>query len=121
VPFLAAAHPVEKLLLFLREGLDTLVVDLPEKVVHPLVVVRTAGGVDTILQVLQETFPSEGYPSNGCLQVQQSKGGPPQVGEVKDAWAVAAAGGVTEDQVVNRTYTECLRFLGIDEAEMSRK
>ena len=45
----------------------------------------------------------------------------PQVGEVKDAWAVAEAAGVTEDQVVNRTYTECLRFLGIDEAEMSGK
>ena len=42
-----------------------------------------------------------------------------QVGEVKEAWQVAAAAGVTEDQVVNRTYTSCLRFLGIDEADLS--
>ncbi|MDF1553691.1 MAG: PHP domain-containing protein [Deferrisomatales bacterium] len=44
-----------------------------------------------------------------------------QVGEVKDAWAVAEAAGVIEAQVVNRTYTECLKFLGLDEAEMAGK
>jgi putative hydrolase len=45
----------------------------------------------------------------------------PQVGEVKDAWAVAAAAGIVEEQVVNRTYTSCLRFLGIDESELASK
>jgi putative hydrolase len=44
-----------------------------------------------------------------------------QVGEVKDAWEVASAAGVTEDQVVNRTYTGCLRFLGIHESEMAAR
>ena len=45
----------------------------------------------------------------------------PQVGEVKDAWEVAAAAGVSEEQVVNRTYTSCLRFLGISEDELAGK
>jgi len=44
-----------------------------------------------------------------------------QVGEVRDAWTLAEAAGIAEGQVINRTYTACLQFLGIDETEMSRK
>jgi putative hydrolase len=38
-----------------------------------------------------------------------------QVGEVREAWEVASAAGVAPEQVVNRTYTGLLRFLGLAE------
>lgn len=38
-----------------------------------------------------------------------------QVGEVGDAWQVAAAAGIGPEQVVNRTYAGLLRFLGLEE------
>jgi len=38
-----------------------------------------------------------------------------EVGEVKTAWDVASAAGIRPEQVVNRTYSTALRFLGIAE------
>ncbi|MDW7709268.1 MAG: PHP domain-containing protein [Deferrisomatales bacterium] len=37
-----------------------------------------------------------------------------QVGEVHDAWRVASAAGIRPEQVVNRTYSGLMRFLGLD-------
>jgi len=38
-----------------------------------------------------------------------------QVGEVKAAWEVASASGIRPEQVVNRTYSTLMRFLGLPE------
>lgn len=38
-----------------------------------------------------------------------------QVGEVGDAWQVASAAGIVPEQVVNRTYSGLLRFLGLED------
>ncbi len=38
-----------------------------------------------------------------------------RVGEVREAWQVAEAAGVAPEQVVNRTYTGLLRFLGLED------
>ncbi len=38
-----------------------------------------------------------------------------QVGEVKTAWEVASGAGIRPEQVVNRTYSTTMRFLGLPE------
>ena len=101
VPFLAAAHPVEKLFLFLREGLDPPVVDLPEKVVHPLVVARAARVPWTrSCRCFEEASLPEGDGADGRLQIQQPERRPPsKVGEMGDA---AAAGTDPEEEFNSR-------------------
>jgi putative hydrolase len=44
-----------------------------------------------------------------------------EVGEIKTAWEVASAAGIRPEQVVNRTYSTTLRFLGLPERTPERQ